>query len=89
MVGLEEGMLLDCLCPWNGTLSMVSWTKSPDRTTPIAVFHPHFGKTFSWRYRQRVEFPRSPQSVAPYSSLLLVVAESFRLNCTHISCSGI
>ncbi|KAJ3611169.1 hypothetical protein NHX12_021185 [Muraenolepis orangiensis] len=58
-VSLEEGMTLDCLCPWSGSLSMVMWTKSPDEKTPIAVFHPDMGKTFSWRYRQRVEFPRA------------------------------
>jgi hypothetical protein len=51
-------MVLDCRCPWNGSFSMVTWTKSPDRNNPIAIFHPVHGMTFSWRYSQRVEFPR-------------------------------
>ncbi|CAL8400195.1 unnamed protein product [Arctogadus glacialis] len=59
LVGLQEGMVLDCRCPWNGSFSMVTWTKSPDRNNPIAIFHPVHGKTFSWRYSQRVEFPRA------------------------------
>ncbi|XP_030204219.1 CD226 antigen isoform X3 [Gadus morhua] len=59
LVGLQEGMVLDCRCPWNGSFSMVTWTKSPDRNNPIAIFHPVHGMTFSWRYSQRVEFPRA------------------------------
>ncbi|XP_053198647.1 CD226 antigen [Scomber japonicus] len=57
-VRLEEGMVLDCLCPWGGNLSMVSWTKVPDKD-PIAVFHPEFGMAFSYHYRERVEFLRT------------------------------
>ncbi|KAF6722840.1 CD226 antigen [Oryzias melastigma] len=54
-VRLEEGMVLSCLCPWKGNLSMVSWTKTFENN-PVAVFHPEFGKSFSHRYRDRVEF---------------------------------
>ncbi|KAM9333481.1 LOW QUALITY PROTEIN: CD226 antigen [Pholidichthys leucotaenia] len=57
-VRLEEGMVLNCLCPWDGNLSMVSWTKVPERD-PVAVYHPEFGVAFSRRYRERVEFLRS------------------------------
>ncbi|XP_041824208.1 CD226 antigen isoform X2 [Melanotaenia boesemani] len=57
-VRLEEGMVLDCLCPWTGNLSMVSWTKVPDKH-PVAVFHPEFGIAFSHHYRERVEFLRT------------------------------
>uniref|UniRef100_A0A3B4UEU1 CD226 molecule n=1 Tax=Seriola dumerili TaxID=41447 RepID=A0A3B4UEU1_SERDU len=57
-VRLEEGMVLDCLCPWDGNLSMVSWTKVPDKY-PIAVFHPEYGVAFSHHYRRRVEFLRT------------------------------
>ncbi|XP_047205643.1 CD226 antigen isoform X1 [Girardinichthys multiradiatus] len=55
IVRLEEGMTLHCLCPWDGQLSMVSWTKLPDKN-PIAVFHPEFGVSFSYPYRERIEF---------------------------------
>ncbi|XP_076014271.1 CD226 antigen [Genypterus blacodes] len=58
MVHLEEGMILDCFCPWNGNFSMVSWTKLPDKT-PIAVFHPEYGVAFAHPYRERVEFLRN------------------------------
>ncbi|XP_069561578.1 CD226 antigen isoform X2 [Brachyistius frenatus] len=54
-VRLEEGMILGCSCPWDGNLSMVSWTKVPDKD-PVAVFHPEYGVFFSRRYRERVEF---------------------------------
>ncbi|XP_024135490.1 CD226 antigen isoform X1 [Oryzias melastigma] len=57
-VRLEEGMVLSCLCPWKGNLSMVSWTKTFENN-PVAVFHPEFGKSFSHRYRDRVEFLRT------------------------------
>ena len=57
-VRLEEGMVLDCLCPWGGNLSMVSWTKVPDKD-PVAVFHPEYGVAFSHHYRERIEFLRS------------------------------
>ncbi|XP_047468070.1 CD226 antigen isoform X2 [Mugil cephalus] len=58
VVRLEEGMILRCLCPWEGNLSMVSWTKVPDRN-PVAVFHPEFGVSFSNHYKERVEFLRT------------------------------
>uniref|UniRef100_A0A8C6U9Y9 CD226 molecule n=1 Tax=Neogobius melanostomus TaxID=47308 RepID=A0A8C6U9Y9_9GOBI len=54
---LEEGMVLDCVCPWNGSLSLVSWTKAPDKE-PIAVLHPELGTSFPHQYRERVEFLR-------------------------------
>ncbi|XP_060921092.1 CD226 antigen isoform X2 [Labrus mixtus] len=57
-VHLEEGMVLDCLCPWNGNLSMVSWNKVPDKE-PVAVFHPEYGVAFSHHYRERIEFLRT------------------------------
>ncbi|KAM4606782.1 CD226 antigen isoform 1-T2 [Polymixia lowei] len=56
-VRLEEGMVLECRCPWDGNLSMVSWTRVPDKI-PIAVFHPDFGMAFSPRYKERIEFLR-------------------------------
>ncbi|KAM7369969.1 hypothetical protein PAMP_011256 [Pampus punctatissimus] len=57
-VRLEEGMVLSCVCPWDGNLSMVSWTKLPDKR-PLAVYHPEFGMDFSHRYRERVDFLKS------------------------------
>uniref|UniRef100_A0A3Q1F8F4 CD226 molecule n=1 Tax=Acanthochromis polyacanthus TaxID=80966 RepID=A0A3Q1F8F4_9TELE len=57
-VRLEEGMVLDCLCPWDGNLSMVSWTKVPNKD-PVAVFHPEYGVAFSHQYRERIEFLRT------------------------------
>ncbi|XP_019942933.2 CD226 antigen isoform X1 [Paralichthys olivaceus] len=56
-VRLEEGMILNCLCPWKGNLSMVSWTKIPEKY-PIAVFHPEHGSAFSLHHRERIEFLR-------------------------------
>ncbi|KAM3860186.1 CD226 antigen [Diretmus argenteus] len=55
---LEEGMVLECLCPWDGNLSMVSWTKGPDKS-PLAVFHPDYGVVLSHHYRDRIEFLRN------------------------------
>ncbi|CAB1414354.1 unnamed protein product [Pleuronectes platessa] len=57
-VRLEEGMILGCLCPWSGNLSMVSWTKIPDKV-PIAVFHPEYGSSFSRQHMERIEFLRT------------------------------
>ncbi|XP_018529516.1 CD226 antigen isoform X2 [Lates calcarifer] len=57
-VRLEEGMVLECLCPWDGNLSMVSWTKVPDKY-PVAVFHPEYGVAFAHHYRERIEFLRT------------------------------
>ncbi|XP_016887217.1 CD226 antigen isoform X2 [Cynoglossus semilaevis] len=54
-VRLEEGMVLDCLCPWEGNLSLVSWTRIPDKN-PVAIFHPDLGLAFSHQYLGRVEF---------------------------------
>uniref|UniRef100_A0A3Q4FY31 CD226 molecule n=1 Tax=Neolamprologus brichardi TaxID=32507 RepID=A0A3Q4FY31_NEOBR len=54
-VRLEEGMVLHCLCPWDGNLSMVSWTKKSEKN-PVAVFHPDFGVVLSHRFDGRVEF---------------------------------
>lgn len=57
-VRLEEGMVLTCVCPWDGQLSMVSWTKAPDKN-PIAVFSPEFGVSVPYTYRERIEFLRA------------------------------
>ncbi|XP_029385075.1 CD226 antigen isoform X2 [Echeneis naucrates] len=57
-VRLEEGMVLDCLCPWDGNLSMVSWIKLPDKSQ-VAVFHPEYGVSLPRHYKERIEFLRS------------------------------
>ncbi|XP_036414758.1 CD226 antigen isoform X2 [Colossoma macropomum] len=57
-VRLQEGMMLDCLCPWTGRLSMVSWTKQPDQK-PLAIYHPEFGVNFGAPYEGRVEFVKA------------------------------
>ncbi|XP_014855678.1 PREDICTED: CD226 antigen isoform X1 [Poecilia mexicana] len=57
-VRLEEGMVLACVCPWDGQLSMVSWTKVPDKN-PIAVFSPEFGVSVPYTYRERIDFLRT------------------------------
>ncbi|KAJ4925035.1 hypothetical protein JOQ06_017773 [Pogonophryne albipinna] len=54
-VRLEEGMVLPCLCPWNGNLSMVSWTKDPNKSS-VAVYHPEHGEHIPNPYTERVEF---------------------------------
>lgn len=54
-VRLEEGMVLGCVCPWNGSLTQVSWTKSSD-STPLVVFHPQIGMAPSRHYVDRIEF---------------------------------
>ncbi|XP_062377820.1 CD226 antigen isoform X2 [Sardina pilchardus] len=54
-VRLEDGMILECLCPWDGNLSMVSWTKVPSKN-PIAVYHPRFGPNLAPGYNDRVSF---------------------------------
>ncbi|KAG7526432.1 CD226 antigen isoform X1 [Solea senegalensis] len=51
-------MVLDCLCPWDGNLSLVSWTKVPDKY-PVAIFHPEYGVVFSRQHKGRVEFLRT------------------------------
>lgn len=50
-------MVLSCLCPWDGKLTMVSWTKVPD-SVPMAVFHPDHGEFFPHHYKERLEFLR-------------------------------
>ncbi|XP_077480940.1 CD226 antigen [Stigmatopora argus] len=57
-IHLQEGMVLDCLCPWDGNLTMVSWTKEPESNS-IAVFHPEFGVATTYHYRDRIEFLRT------------------------------
>lgn len=52
---LQEGMILDCLCPWTGQLTMVSWTKKSLKQ-PLAVYHPQYGTNFASSYDGRVEF---------------------------------
>ncbi|XP_076146959.1 CD226 antigen isoform X3 [Alosa pseudoharengus] len=54
-VRLEDGMILECLCPWDGNLSMVSWTKVPGKN-PIAVYHPRFGSNLAVGYNDRLAF---------------------------------
>lgn len=51
-------MVLECLCPWEGTFITVSWTR-PLRKDAIAIFHPELGTSFSHHYRERIEFLRS------------------------------
>ncbi|MCJ8745723.1 hypothetical protein PDJAM_G00133660 [Pangasius djambal] len=59
-VKLEDGMLLDCLCPWSGNLIMVSWTKGV-YSTPIAIYHPNYGVNFNAAYDGRVKFINSSE----------------------------
>uniref|UniRef100_A0A4W4F6G7 Ig-like domain-containing protein n=1 Tax=Electrophorus electricus TaxID=8005 RepID=A0A4W4F6G7_ELEEL len=54
-VWLQDGMVLDCLCPWTGKLSMVSWIKQPDKEL-LAIYHPEYGAHFAKMYDGRVEF---------------------------------
>ncbi|XP_049341426.1 CD226 antigen isoform X1 [Astyanax mexicanus] len=54
-VQLQDGMVLDCLCPWTGRLIMVSWTKQPD-SKPLAIYHPDYGVNYAAAYEGRVEF---------------------------------
>ncbi|XP_072513476.1 CD226 antigen isoform X2 [Salminus brasiliensis] len=54
-VRLQDGMVLDCLCPWTGNLSMVSWTKRPDNS-PLAIYHPEYGVNYAAAYEGRVAF---------------------------------
>lgn len=54
-VTLREGMVLDCLCPWSGQLTMVSWNKA-SLPHPVAVYHPQYGTNFAPSYDGRVVF---------------------------------
>ncbi|XP_062841756.1 CD226 antigen isoform X2 [Trichomycterus rosablanca] len=56
-VVLKDGMVLTCTCPWNGTLTMLSWTKEGE-SSPLAIYHPDFGVSFSTEYDGRVSFLR-------------------------------
>lgn len=55
-VKLEEGMVLVCVCPWEGKLTMVSWSKRIrfDKV-PIAVY----GVSISQSYQTRIQFLKS------------------------------
>ncbi|KAL0156891.1 hypothetical protein M9458_048137, partial [Cirrhinus mrigala] len=57
-VKLQDGMILDCLCPWTGQLIMVSWTKKP-LSQPVAVYHPQYGTNFESSYDGRVTFQKT------------------------------
>ncbi len=57
-VTLQEGMELDCLCPWTGQLIMVSWTKK-SLSQPVAVYHPQYGSNYEPSYDGRVTFLKS------------------------------
>ncbi|KAM9827779.1 CD226 antigen [Neosynchiropus ocellatus] len=57
VVRLEEGMVLDCTCPWKGNLTMVVWTKESKET--VAVYHPEFGASMKSHYKDRVTFLRT------------------------------
>ncbi|XP_018609443.1 CD226 antigen [Scleropages formosus] len=57
-VMLEEGMTLDCVCPWEGNLTMISWTKMPEATS-VAVYHPGRGQPVFKGYQGRVKFLQS------------------------------
>lgn len=52
---LQNGMLLNCTCPWTGKLVMVTWTKGVN-SSPLAVYHPDYGVNFNSAYDGRVEF---------------------------------
>ncbi|KAM9436925.1 CD226 antigen isoform 1-T1 [Clarias gariepinus] len=54
-VTLQNGMLLNCTCPWTGKLVMVTWTKGVN-SSPLAVYHPDYGVNFNSAYDGRVEF---------------------------------
>uniref|UniRef100_A0A8K9ULG8 Ig-like domain-containing protein n=1 Tax=Oncorhynchus mykiss TaxID=8022 RepID=A0A8K9ULG8_ONCMY len=56
-VKLEEGMVQECVCPWEGSLAMVSWTKLIrfDKV-PIAVYHPEYELSISQSYQTRIQF---------------------------------
>ncbi|XP_048832894.1 CD226 antigen [Brienomyrus brachyistius] len=56
VVKLEEGMTLDCVCPWSGNLTMVSWTRE---LRTFAVYHPIHGMDISNGYAGRVKFLKS------------------------------
>ncbi|XP_010889501.1 CD226 antigen isoform X2 [Esox lucius] len=56
-VKLGEGMVLGCVCPWDGNLSMVSWTKLIRfEKAPVAVYHPEYGVYISPPYQTRIRF---------------------------------
>uniref|UniRef100_A0A8C1CL43 CD226 molecule n=2 Tax=Cyprinus carpio TaxID=7962 RepID=A0A8C1CL43_CYPCA len=57
-VTLQEGMVLDCLCPWTGQLIMVTWTKK-SLSKPVAVYHPQYGSNYELSYEGRVTFLKS------------------------------
>uniref|UniRef100_A0A4W5JH86 CD226 molecule n=1 Tax=Hucho hucho TaxID=62062 RepID=A0A4W5JH86_9TELE len=59
-VKLKEGMVLECVCPWEGNLSMVSWTKLIRfEKAPVAVYHPEYGVSISQYYQTRIQFQKT------------------------------
>ncbi|XP_023856646.1 CD226 antigen isoform X1 [Salvelinus sp. IW2-2015] len=59
-VKLKEGMVLECVCPWEGNLSMVSWTKLIRfEKAPVAVYHPEYGVSISQYYQTRIQFRKT------------------------------
>lgn len=46
-----------CVCPWEGSLAMVSWSKLIrfDKV-PIAVYHPEYELSISQSYQTRIQF---------------------------------
>ncbi|KAG9347925.1 hypothetical protein JZ751_003942 [Albula glossodonta] len=59
IVKLEESITLECVCPWSGNLSMISWVQMPGKKH-IAAFHPEFGVAISMKdYDGRLKFLRS------------------------------
>ncbi|KAG7488552.1 hypothetical protein MATL_G00035780 [Megalops atlanticus] len=58
IVKLKDSITLECVCPWSGNLSMISWMKMPQKKH-IAVFHPEFGVALADEYAGRVGFLRS------------------------------
>lgn len=80
-VTLQEGMVLDCLCPWDGQLTMVSWTKK-SLSQPLAVYHPQFGTNFAPSYDGRVAFLKSTTMDGSISIMNVSVSDLGHYHCS-------
>ncbi|TRY55774.1 hypothetical protein DNTS_008489 [Danionella cerebrum] len=80
-VSLQEGMILDCLCPWSGQLIMVSWSKK-SHLQPIAVYHPQYGTNFGSSFDGRVEFLKSSEMDGSISIVNVTEADIGQYHCS-------
>lgn len=80
-VKLQDGMILDCLCPWTGQLIMVSWTKKT-LSQPLAVYHPQYGTNYESSYDGRVTFLKTTAMDGSISIMNVTEADIGQYHCS-------